>query len=239
MTELFLLDTADDEQASRVPADLHLAAPARNKLESALRSAGLTVVSLNTVLSEPTPVDEVGRRRLRVAVTNIVNDADDAELTRLRAAATTDPNDGLDQALWGPAPDSVEVSHAVFEDLSDQFAQRRELAERSVSRDEAAELLGVAAQSITSRLAAGKLVGMKVGREWRLPPWQFDPDNPAGVLPDLDELQAVFPGGPVSLSRWMTRAQPEFDGRTPAQEMATHGGAPVIALARALTAAAW
>ena len=80
---------------------------------------------------------------------------------------------------------------------------------------------------------------MKVGREWRLPPWQFDPDNPAGVLPDLDGLQAAFPGGPVSLSRWMMRAQPEFDGRTPAQEVAIHGSAPVIALARALTAAAW
>ena len=26
------------------------------------------------------------------------------------------------------------------------------------------------------KLAARKLVGIKVGREWRLPTWQFDPD---------------------------------------------------------------
>jgi hypothetical protein len=127
----------------------------------------------------------------------------------------------------------------VFADLSDQFAQRRQLAAKSVSRDEAAELLGVAAQSITGKLAAHKLVGIKVGREWRLPAWQFDPDNPSGVLPDLDMIQAVFPGGVVSLSKWVLRKQPEFGGRTPREELALHDSAPVIALARGLTAAGW
>ena len=103
MTELFLLDTAADEQAIRVPAGLHLTAPARTRLERALRSAGLTVVSLNSVLGEPAPVDEVARRRLRVAVSNIVNDADDAEVARLRAAVTTVPDDGLDPATKPPS----------------------------------------------------------------------------------------------------------------------------------------
>lgn len=115
-------------------------------------------------------------------MSRVVDEADAGELARLRAAITAAPDDGLDEALWGPAPDSAVLSHAIFEDLSDQFAQRRELTERSISRDEAAELLGVAAQSITTRLAAGKLVGMKVGREWRLPPWQFDPDNRLGFF---------------------------------------------------------
>jgi len=49
----------------------------------------------------------------------------------------------------------------------------------------------------------------------------------------------VFPGGVVSLSKWMLRQQPEFDGRTPREELALHDSAPVIALARALTAAGW
>jgi Protein of unknown function (DUF2384) len=242
MTELFVLDTsATDEQDSPLPADLPLAAPARTELERALRTAGFTVVSLTTVLEKPSPPhgDEVGKRRLRAAVTRVVNDADDAELERLHAAAVGVPEHGLDENLWGTAPDSVEVSHAVFSDLTDQFAQRRQLAAHSISRDETAELLGVAAQSITSRLTAGKLVGIKVGREWRLPSWQFAPDIPAGVLPDLDTLQEVFPGGPVSLSTWMMRAQPEFDGRTPLQEMTVHGSASVIKLARALTASGW
>jgi hypothetical protein len=37
--------------------------------------------------------------------------------------------------------------------------------------------------------------------EWRLPLWQFDADDPSGFLPDLHALQAVFPGGVVSLSQ--------------------------------------
>lgn len=239
MADLFLLRAAADEQAGRVPADLHLASSTRSKLESALRSAGLAVVSLNAVVNDPDAVDEIDQRALRAAVSSVVNDADAGKLERLRAAATAEPDDGLDEALWGTAPDSAALSHAVFAHLRDQFAQRRQLAERSISRGEAAELLGVAAQSITTRLAAGKLVGMKIGRQWRLPPWQFDPSSPAGVLPNLDELQEAFPGGPVSLSRWMVHVEPEFGGRTPVQEMVARGSEPVIALARALTAAAW
>ena len=100
-------------------------------------------------------------------------------------------------------------------------------------------MLGIAAQSVTSKLESGKLIGIKVGREWRLPRWQFNPDNTSGALPDLDTLQAAFPGGPVSLSNWITRAHPEFDGRTPRDEIVIHGSAPVIKVARALTAAGW
>jgi hypothetical protein len=79
----------------------------------------------------------------------------------------------------------------------------------------------------------------KVGREWRLPRWQFDPDNTTGALPDLDVLQAAFPGGPVSLSRWIMRPHPEFDGRTAREETIAHGSESVIKVARTLTAAGW
>lgn len=37
MTDVFLLDTAADELAGRVPAALHLTSSKRSKLESALR----------------------------------------------------------------------------------------------------------------------------------------------------------------------------------------------------------
>ena len=168
-----------------------------------------------------------------------MNEADDSEVARLAAAATAESPDDLDERFWGPGPDSVTAVKAVFADLSDQFAQRQQLAANGISRDDAAELLGITAQSVTAKLASRKLVGIKVGREWRLPPWQFDPDVATGVLPDLDALQAVFPGGPVSLSRWMLRAQPEFDGRNAREEMILHGSGPVIELARVLTATGW
>ena len=117
--------------------------------------------------------------------------------------------------------------------------QRRDLAANSIGREAAAELLGISPQSVTDKLESRKLVGIKVGREWRLPRWQFDPDNTTGTLPELNVLQAAFPGGPVSLSRWMMRPNPEFDGRTPREETIANGSASVIKVARNLTAAGW
>jgi hypothetical protein len=241
MTEIFVLEPATaDEPVDRIPEGLPVGSPERRNLERALQRAGLAIVPVNAVI-ETRDLDTTtsDRRRLRASVAAVVNAATDAELDRLESAVVSSPDDDLDERFWGPAPDSITASKAVFADLKDQFAQRRQLAAESISREEAAELLGIAAQSITVKLAAGKLVGIKVGREWRLPVWQFDPENPSGALPDLDELQAVFPGGLVSLSRWMHHEQPEFDGRSPRAEMLLHGSAPVIAVARALTAAGW
>jgi excisionase family DNA binding protein len=240
MTELFVLEAIPvDEPVGRIPDDLPLAGPEREALEKVLRRTGLAIVAVDAVV-DSLPSDSADNmsdyRQLRASVAAVVNDANDSQRDRLQAVVTADPHDGLEEKFWGPGPDSVTASKAVFADLSDQFAQRRQLAAESISRDEAAELLGIAAQSITAKLAAHKLVGIKVGREWRLPTWQFDADNPSGVLPDLDVLQAVFPGGVVSLSKWILRRQPEFDGRTPREELALHDGAPVIALARGLTA---
>lgn len=240
MTEIFVLEpVAVDELGRRVPDDLPIETPERDKLENALRESGYAIVSIDADAAPPAPRGATGKAQLRAAVEAVVNEADDSEVARLEAAATAESPDDLDERFWVPGPDSVTAARAVFADLSDQFAQRQQLAANGISRDEAAELLGIAAQSVTAKLAARKLVGIKVGREWRLPTWQFDPDNSTGVLPDLDTLQAVFPEGPVSLSRWMLRAQPEFDGGNAREEMILHGSASVIDLARVLTAAAW
>ncbi len=205
----------------------------------ALRDSGFEITFLESEVPQSADLVIDDREGLRTKVEALVNQADESELARLEAAATAEPSDDLDERFWGPAPDSVTAVKAVVDDLSEQFAQRRRLAEDSLSREEVAKLLGIAAQSVTSKLESGKLIGIKVGREWRLPRWQFDPDNTSGVLPDLDTLQAAFPGGPVSLSNWIIRAQPEFDGRTPRDDMLIHGSAPVIKVARALTAAGW
>lgn len=240
MTGFFVLEPVPlDEQASRVPDDLPVGAPERDKLEDALRESGYAIVLVDPTSVAPTdlgaPADTT---ELRTAVADLVNEADDSELARLEAAAADEPDD-LDELFWGPGPDSETAVKAVVADLSGQFAERRQLAANGISRDNAAELLGITAQSVTAKLTSQKLVGIKLGREWRLPTWQFDSDMPTGVLPDLDTLQAVFPGGPVSLSQWMLRAQPEFDGRNAREEMIFHGSAPVIELARVLTATGW
>jgi signal recognition particle subunit SEC65 len=239
MAENFVLQRVPVKRRTRrLPANLPVDAASRDELEQALRKSGYAVVA---VASKTPPSDESdGKKRLRAELEALVNEADESEVARLEGAATAEPSDDdLDTRFWGPAPNSVTAIEAVVADLADQFAHRRRLAADSISRDEAAKLLGIAAQSVTGKLESRKLIGIKQGREWRLPLWQFDPDNASGVLPDLDVLQKLFPGGPVSLSRWMTRAQPDFDGRTPREELIIHGSAPVIKVARALTAAGW
>ncbi len=238
MTEFFVLEPVPlDEQGSRVPDELPVAIPERAKLESALRESGYAIVAVDADAVTPAALTDTAQ--LRAAVADVVKEADDSQVARLEAAATADSPDDLDERFWGPAPDSVTAVKAAFADLSDQFSQRQQLAAEAIGRDDTAELLGITPQSVTAKLASRKLVGIKHGREWRLPTWQFDPDVPTGVLPDLDALQDVFPGGPVSLSQWMLRPQPEFDGRNARDEMILHGSAPVIELARVLTATAW
>jgi hypothetical protein len=233
--------TVDSSGAHRLPNDLPWDIPGREQLEQALQNAGLAIIAVESLeeAQKPSPADPRSddKARLRAELEALVNEADESELARLEAAATASPDDGLDERFWGPAPDSVTAAEAVVADLTDQFAQRRDLAANSISRGAAAKLLSISAQSVTDKLEAQKLVGIKVGREWRLPRWQFDPDNVTGALPDLDVLQAAFPGGPVSLSRWIMRPNPEFDGRTPREEAVAHGSASVIKVARALTAA--
>ncbi|NGP09550.1 helix-turn-helix domain-containing protein [Rhodococcus sp. 14C212] len=49
-------------------------------------------------------------------------------------------------------------------------------------------------------LTAGDLLGLKKGRQWRLPPSQFDADAKQGFVPGLAKASRVFAGGAVSLT---------------------------------------
>lgn len=241
MDSFVIVERAAVGQRTRpLPDDLPWDIRGREQLESALKDAGLVVVAVGRVDDTVGPASAVGhvdKARLRAELEALVNQADESERARLEAAATAAPRDGLDERFWGPAPDSVAVTEAVIADLTDQFAQRRQLAANSIGRQAAAQLLSISPQSVTDKLESRKLVGIKVGREWRLPRWQFNPDNVTGALADLDVLQSSFPGGPVSLSRWIMHPNIEFDGRTPRDELVAHGSASVIKVARALTAA--
>ncbi|BBZ41368.1 hypothetical protein MCNS_44310 [Mycobacterium conspicuum] len=233
--------TVGSRGTRRLPKNLPWDIPGRDQLEQALQNAGLAIIAVEKIEESPSPANPGSddKSRLRVELEALVNEANESELARLEGAVTVSSDDGLNERFWGPAPDSVAAAEAIVADLTDQFAQRRDLAANSFSRDAAAKLLGVSSQSVTDRLESRKLVGIKVGREWRLPRWQFDPDSTTGVLSDLDVLQAAFPGGPVSLSRWIMRPHPEFGGRTPREEAVTRGSQSVINVARNLTAAGW
>ncbi|MBC2592379.1 helix-turn-helix domain-containing protein [Rhodococcus aetherivorans] len=137
---------------------------------------------------------------------------------------------------WGPTIDAQEAQALERENLHLQARQRREQLTASFSRAEVAQMLDVSTQTVSDMRVQNRLIGLRDGREWRFPAWQFTPDDAEPVLPDLARLVREFPGGVVSLSRWMTRPNVDFDGRTPQQEM-LRDREHVFAVINALTAA--
>lgn len=147
--------------------------------------------------------------------------------------------ESLDPSLWGPAPMNSERRVAGLENLRRDFESRRRLLDNCLTRAETAELLGISEQAVLDRLESGSVVGLKQGREWRLPAWQFHADAERGMVPGLAQLRRVFPGGLVSLSDWVTTPNVDLDGSTPLAELAAGRVDVVLLAAQGLTAAAW
>ncbi|MFZ2526603.1 MAG: helix-turn-helix domain-containing protein [Rhodococcus sp. (in: high G+C Gram-positive bacteria)] len=190
-------------------------------------------------LSPLRPLGDAARRAFTVWVADPKRDTHQLGLpfavTMLAADSSPDAAAEADADEWGPAIPDEEAATLEQANLKLQVEHRRQELSASMSRTEAANLLGVSPQTVSEWVAQHKLVGLKDGREWRFPAWQFTPDNAEPVLPDLDRLVAAFPGGEVSLSRWMNRSNDNFAGRTPAQEMARDSD-HVIAIVETLVA---
>lgn len=178
------------------------------------------------------------RTRSERVVDAALQELDDSDIAQV-ADAVSSRGDGLDERFWGPAPTRTAAAASTLNDLRRQHDDRRALAAGGITRTDAAELLGISRQAVTGRLDARQLVGVKTGREWRLPTWQFEFDSTTGVLPGLDRLQRVFPGGPVALSKWVQRPSPDLDGHAPREMLAVGDDDRVCAVAEALTAAGW
>lgn len=138
---------------------------------------------------------------------------------------------------WGDVPSEEEVAAAAERAERGRAAALAAELEDSLTREEAAERLGVTPQAVSDRRKAGRLVALRRGREWRFPRWQFSEDD---ALPGLRELAERYPGGALSLSVWAKRPHADLAGRAPAEELARRGGLQrVLELADAIRAAAW
>lgn len=179
-----------------------------------------------------------------VSVTDLaaeLRSVEPATLVRLRdaAAAAIDEarTDGFDIASLGGPPASSEVRAAT---LVGEGARREAMAwvlADALTREEAADRLGVTPQAISERLKAGKITAIRRGREWRFPAWQFGDD---AVLPGLAKVIGAWPGTALALSAWATRPSVDLDGRAPAQELGRRGGdARVLELVDAVSITAW
>lgn len=158
---------------------------------------------------------------------------DDA-LMRAAAAGETDE---LDDTLWGPAPGDQQLADArqIARSAADE-AMAAALA-GALTRGQAAQRLGISAQAVSKRHAAGRLVALSRGRVKLFPAWQFHED---GVLPGVADVLAAYPGGPLSLSTWATTPNPDLDEATPAQTLVGRGGVSrVLEALRPLDPDAW
>ena len=169
-------------------------------------------------------------------------------IARLAAELEELANDGLigddDQAIdlpavWGRAPSRTTRELAESANLKKAFLTRQSVLQASVSRGQAAALLGLSEQAVTKHLDQGRIVGIKDKGRWAIPAWQLDADTRDGYLDGIDRLARVFPGGPVALTRWVTKPAADFDGRTPRDLLARNRVDEVVRAAQALTAKGW
>ena len=138
---------------------------------------------------------------------------------------------------WGPLPSSTEISAAQNAGDRMRAAALDSALAGALTREDAAARLGVSPQAVSDRLKAGKLIGLRRGREWRFPVWQFGDDS---TLPGLDRLIASWPGTPLSLSVWANKPSADLAGRSPAQELVRRGGpGRVLDVVDSIASAAW
>ena len=137
-------------------------------------------------------------------------------------------------SAYGPEPTPAAVEEAAAWNAVVSVERRRALIEQSITREDAAEILGVTPQAVSNMLSRGDLAGIKVGREWRLPRWQFDPGSATGTLAGLRDMLAGFPGSLVALSRWVEIETPDLDGLTPRSALLHGRVADVLVLMKAV-----
>jgi excisionase family DNA binding protein len=107
-----------------------------------------------------------------------------------------------------------------------------ELTATALSVQEAASLLGVDESRIRQRLSEGSLYGIKVGRSWRLPRFQF---TSSGLIPGIDVVLRRLPPNlhPVAVWRWLTTASPDLvlddEARSPTDWLLTGGDPEAVA----------
>jgi hypothetical protein len=155
----------------------------------------------------------------------------------LAVAPVESPPDPLDEELWGPEPTEEDLAEARQVGRAAVRDALGAALHGALTRDQAADRIGVTPQAVSERRKAGKLLGLRRGREWRFPAWQFADD---GTVPGLELLIAGWSGTPLALSTWATRPSVDLEGRTPAQTLTRrHGPDRVSELAHALGDAAW
>ncbi len=146
-----------------------------------------------------------------------------------RARPAADPFAEVDE----PLSEEEAVAAVLWADLEAE-EQRARLLRESVSAAEAGRLTGRSRQAVERQRRDGRLLALRVGRQWRYPAWQFDADGPGGLVPGLPEVVARLFLSPAGAAAWLTAPRPELDGDTPLRRLERRDTEPVLRLAEQL-----
>ncbi len=219
--------------------------PVREETRQELRelraaSRGRTPRVTETAPAGPGTPDSSLQSEAASVMKRLLAEASPDELREIVQLADPTPSEeDTGASPWGPPPTPDQLADAVLANTRKSFAARRDVEHTSLPRSAVAAALGTSATAVTDRLEAGKLVGLKRGREWLIPSWQLHADSRDGLVPGLADLIATFPGGPVSLSAWVKKPAVDLDGLTPLEALSKGHVDAVVRLARQLPAAGW
>ena len=141
----------------------------------------------------------------------------------------------LDFLATHGGPEARQVLHDW--DPAAQRRRRQQVAAASVqtvwattmSAAETATLLRKSRPQVSRDLNAGRLFGIRVGTQWRVPTWQF---VDGAALPGLDAVVPAIPQAlhPTAVEGFMTTPQDELAGRTPIQHLASGGDPAAVSV---------
>jgi hypothetical protein len=102
----------------------------------------------------------------------------------------------------------------------------------SIDVAEASKRTSRSRQSIERLRRAGRLLGLRVGAQWRYPQWQFSPDAAGGVVPGLDEVLRALALSPTGSAFWLLKPAERLGGHPPIELLRRFQPDPVAELAR-------
>jgi hypothetical protein len=141
------------------------------------------------------------------------------------------------EAAWNPAPVSADKASLVsalsegrtyssaqalkleIENQERYFQQRRDLLKNALTTSQVATLLGTSRQTPHDRVQTGSLLAVSEQGRLMFPSWQFDAAGPNGVVAGLPQVLRELEVPAFTKVRWLTRANPVFEGRTPLEAL--------------------
>lgn len=156
---------------------------------------------------------------LKEAVANLVKDRD----------RDLEPLKNVDEPM-GTA-ESIELQVKSEQEIT---KTRTKLLMESISVDEASELVRRSRQNLERLLKNHKALALRVGKQWRYPKWQFDIDQPGGIVPGIAGVLQKLHLSPFGVALWLTMACSHLQGQRPIDLLRKGRVEDVLTVAEAL-----